>query len=101
MRDIAQADNSVVSDEVDGEHVLLGLERARDTDEDLFVPGLHHARGGDGVLGLKRRDQRGAIDSEARQRIARETIGPKLDQKIQKKREMLASPTGFEPVLPP
>ena len=44
-RDVAQADDPAVRDEVDGEDVLLGPERARDADEDLFVPGLHHAPG--------------------------------------------------------
>ena len=42
-------------------------ERARDADEDLLVPGLHDARRGDGVLGLQRGDQRGAVDPEPRQ----------------------------------
>ena len=72
VRDVAQADDPAVRDEVDGQDVLLGLERARDADEDLLVPGLHHARGGDGVLGLQRGDQRGAVDAEARQLLGRE-----------------------------
>ena len=59
-------------DEVDRQDVLLGPERARDADEDLLVPGLHDARGGDGVLGLQRGDQRGAVDPEARQLLGRE-----------------------------
>ena len=37
-------------DEVDGQDVLLGPERAGDTDQDLLVAGLHHACRGDGVL---------------------------------------------------
>ena len=53
-------------------HVLLGPERARDADEDFLVAGLHDARRGDGVLGLQRGDQRGAVDPEARQLLGRE-----------------------------
>ena len=71
-RDVAQANDPAVRDEVDGQDVLLGLERARDADEDLLVPGLHDARRGDGVLGLQRGDQRGAVDPEARQLLGRE-----------------------------
>ena len=71
-RDVAQADHPAVRDEVDGQDVLLGPERARDADEDLLVPGLHHARGGDGVLGLQGGDQRGAVDPEPRQLLGRE-----------------------------
>ena len=59
-------------DEVDGQDVLLGPERARDADEDLLVRGLHHARRRDGVLGLQRGDQRGAVDPEAGQLLGRE-----------------------------
>ena len=59
-------------DEVDRQKVLLGPERARDADEDLLVPGLHDAGGGDGVLGLQRGDQRGAVDPEAGQLLGRE-----------------------------
>jgi hypothetical protein len=33
----------------------------------LFVRGLHDPRGRDGVLGLQRGDQFGAVDPEARQ----------------------------------
>ena len=72
MRDVAQANDPAVRDEVDRQNVLLGPERARDADEDLLVPGLHDARGGDGVLGLQRGDQRGAVDPEARQLLGRE-----------------------------
>ena len=36
-RDVAQADDPAVGDEVDGQDVLLGPERARDADEDLLV----------------------------------------------------------------
>ena len=71
-RDVAQANDPAVRDEVDGEDVLLGPERARDADEDLLVPGLHDARRGDGVLGVQRGDQRGAVDPEARQLLGRE-----------------------------
>ena len=67
-RDVAQAnDSTVLCDEVDGKNVLLGPERTRDADEDLLVRGLHDARGGDGVLGLQRGDQFGAVDPQARQ----------------------------------
>ena len=73
MRDVAQPnDPAVLRDEVDGEHVLLGPERARDADEDLLVPGLHDARGRDGVLRLQRGDERGTVDPEARQLLLRE-----------------------------
>ena len=72
VRDVAEADDPAVRDEVDGQDILLGPERARDADEDLLVPGLHDARGGDGVLGLQRRDQRGAVDPEAGQLLGRE-----------------------------
>ena len=62
MRDVTEAnDPAVFRDEVDGEHILLGPERPRDTDEDFLVPGLHHPRGRDGVLGLQRRDQGGLL----------------------------------------
>ena len=37
VRDVAQADHPAVRDEVDGQDVLLGPERARDADEDLLV----------------------------------------------------------------
>ena len=58
VRDVAEAnDPAVLRDEVDGEHILLGPERARDADEDLLVPGLHDARRGDGVLRLQRGDR--------------------------------------------
>ena len=72
MRDVAEADDPAVGDEIDGQDVLLGPERARDADEDLLVPGLHHARRGDGVLRLQRGDQRGAVDPEAGQLLGRE-----------------------------
>ena len=72
MRDVAQADCPAVRDEVDGQDVLLGPERARDADEYLLVAGLHHARGGDGVLRLQRCDQRGAVDAQPRQLLGRE-----------------------------
>ena len=72
MRDVAQTDHPAVRDEIDRQDVLLGPERARDADEDLFVPGLHHALRGDGVLGLQGGDQRGAVDPEARQLLGRE-----------------------------
>ena len=71
-RDVAQADHPAVRDEVDRQDVLLGPERARDTDEDLLVPGLHDAGRRDGVLGLQRGDQRGAVDAEAGQLLGRE-----------------------------
>ncbi len=73
VRDVTEADDpAVLRDEVDGEHILLGPERARDADEDLLVSGLHDARGGDGVLRLQRGDERGAVDPEARQLLLRE-----------------------------
>ncbi len=71
-RDVAQANYPAVRDEVDRQDVLLGPERARDTDEDLLVPGLHDAGRGDGVLGLQRSDQCRAVDPEARQLLGRE-----------------------------
>ena len=37
LRDVAEADHPAVGDEVDGQDVLLGPERARDADEDLLV----------------------------------------------------------------
>src|SRR5271166_6525872 len=71
-RDVAETDDPAVRDEVDGEDVLLGPERARDADEDLLVPGLHHALRGDGVLCLEGGNQRRAVDPEARQLLRRE-----------------------------
>jgi hypothetical protein len=59
-------------DEVDGEHILLGPERRPKRDEDLLVPGLHDARGGDGVLRLQRGEQRRHGRSQARQLLLRE-----------------------------
>ena len=83
-RDVAQAnDPTVLCDEVDGKNILLGPERTRDADEDLLVLGLHDARGGDGVLGVQRGDQFGAVDPQARQLLGREfnvnalVLGPK------------------------
>ena len=72
MRDVAEADHSSVRDEVHCRDVLLGVERARDADEDLFMSGLQDARRGDGVLGLQRGNQRGAVEPEARQLLGRE-----------------------------
>jgi hypothetical protein len=38
MGDVTEADDpAVLRDKVDGEDILLGPERARDTDEDLLV----------------------------------------------------------------
>src|SRR5271166_6658005 len=71
-RDVAQTNDPAVHDEVDGEDVLLGPERARDADEDLLVRGLHRALRGDGVLGVEGGNQRGAVDPEARQLLGRE-----------------------------
>ncbi len=50
-RDVAQTDHPAVGDEIDRQNIVLGPERARDADEDLFAPGLHHALRRDGVLG--------------------------------------------------
>ena len=65
-RYVAKTDDPTVRDEIDGEDILLGPEHARDADEDLLVPGLHHPLRRDGVLGVKGGNQRGAIDPEAR-----------------------------------
>ena len=108
VRDVAQADHPAVGDEVDGQDVLLGPERARDTDEDLLVPGLHHTRGGDGVLGLQRRDQGGTVDAEARQLLLREldvdafVLGPKdVDLRdVRQLQELLADLDRVVPQLP-
>ena len=108
VRDVAQADHPAVRDEVDGQDVLLGPERARDADEDLLVPGLHHARGGDGVLGLQRGDQRGAVDPEARQLLGREldvdalVLGPEdVDLRdVRQLEELLADVVDVVPQLP-
>ncbi len=63
MRDIAEADDpAVLCNEVDRRDILRGLERAGDADEDLFSPGLHHARRSHGVLCLQRANQVGAVD---------------------------------------
>ena len=51
---------------------MLGPERARDADQDLFVAGLHHALRRDGVLGVEGGDQRGAVDPEAGELLGRE-----------------------------
>ena len=72
MRDVAEADHSSVRDEIHRQDVLLGVERARDADEDLFMSSLQDARRGHGVLGLQRGNQRGAIEPEARHLLGRE-----------------------------
>ena len=68
---VAQTDGSAVRDEAYVEDVLLGSEGARNTHKDLLVPGLHHARGGDGVLGLERGDRR-FLNVKALQLLGRE-----------------------------
>ena len=103
-----RADDPAVRDEVDGEDVLLGPERARDADEDLLVLGLHHALRGDGVLGLQRGDQRGAVDPEARQLLGRElhidalVLGPEdVDLRdVRQLEELLADVVHIVPQLP-
>ena len=108
MRDVAQPDYPVVGDEVDRQDVLLGPERARDADEDLLVPGLHDPRGGDGVLRLQRRDQRGAVDPEAGQLLGREldihplVLGPEdVDLRdVRQLEELLADLVHVVPQLP-
>jgi hypothetical protein len=72
VRDISEADHAAVRDEVDSQDVLLRPERARDANEDLLIPGLHHARWDDGVLSLQGFDQRGAIDPQTGQLLGRE-----------------------------
>ena len=73
LRDVAEAnDPTVLCDEVDRQKVLLGPERTRDADQDLFVPGLDDARRGDGVLGLQCGDQFGAVNPQTRQLLGRE-----------------------------
>ena len=73
MRDVTETNNStVLCDEVDGKNILLGPKRTRDADQDLLVGGLYDARGGNGVLGLKRGDQFGAVDPQASQLRGRE-----------------------------
>ena len=71
-RDVAQTNDPAVRDEVYREDVLFGPERARDADEDFFIPGLHHALRRDGVLGVEGGDQCGAVDPETRQLLGRE-----------------------------
>ena len=70
--DVAQANDPAAGDEVDGEDVLFRPECARDADKNLFVARLHHARRRDGVLGAEGRDQRRAVDLEARQLLGGE-----------------------------
>ena len=108
VRDVAQADHPAVRDEVDGQQVLLGPERARDADQDLLVPGLHDARRGDGVLSLQRGDQCGAVDPEAGQLLGRElhvdtlVLGPEdVDLRdVRQLQELLADLVHVVPQLP-
>ena len=107
-RDVAQTNDPAVRDEVDGEDVLLGAERARDADEDFFVPGLHHALRRDGVLGVEGGDQRGAVDPEARELLGRElhidalVLGPEdVDLRdVRQLEELLADVVHSVPQLP-
>ena len=105
MRDVAQPDDPVVGDEVDRQDVLLGPERARDADKDLLVPSLHDARGGNGVLRLQRRDQRGAVDAEAGQLLGRElhvhplVLGPQ-DVDLRDVRQLRGAACGSRPRSP-
>ena len=71
-RDVAQTNHPAVRHEIDRQNVLLGPERARDADEDFFLPGLHHALRRDGVLGGEGGDQRGAVNPQARELLGRE-----------------------------
>ena len=106
--DVPQADHAAIRDEVDGQDVLLRLERARDPHEHLLVPGLHHTRGGDGVLGLQGRDQRGTVEAEARQLLGRELhidafiLGPEdVDLRdVRQLQELLADLDHVVPQLP-
>ena len=50
----------------------LGAERAGNAHQDLLVPGLHHARGGDRILRLQRGNQRRAVDAEPGHLFGRE-----------------------------
>src|SRR5271165_4898008 len=72
VRDVAQTNHPAVRREVDRQNVLLGPERARDADQDFFLPGLHHALRRDGVLGAEGGDQRGAVDPQASELLGRE-----------------------------
>ncbi len=70
--DVAETDHPAVRDEVDGQEVPLGAEVARDTDEDLLIPGLHHARRRHRVLRLQGGDQRRAVDAKPGHLLGRE-----------------------------
>ena len=107
-RDVAQTDHPAVRDEIDRQDVLLRPERARDADEDFFVPGLHHALRRDGVLGLEGGDQRGAVDPEASELLGRElhidalVLGPEdVDLRdVRQLEELLADVVHSVPQLP-
>ena len=51
---------------------MLGLERARDPNENLLLTGLYHTRRDDGILGLQRGHERRPVDAETCQLFGRE-----------------------------
>ena len=108
VRDVAQANCLAVRHEVDRQDVRHRSERARNTDEDLLVPGLHDAGWDDGVLSLQRSDQCRAVDSEARELFGRELhvktliLGPEdVDLgDVRQLEELLADLVHIVPQLP-
>ena len=73
VRDVAQADDPAVRATKLTARMSCSDRNAPETRTRIFSSaGLHHARGRDGVLGLQRGDQRGAVDPEARQLLGRE-----------------------------
>ena len=70
--DIAEPQQAAAHREIDVQHVLLGSERAGDTQQEGLVAGLDDTGGLHDVLRLQGRDQSGSIDAEPRNLLHRE-----------------------------